>query len=237
MARGLMSQSTIEPLFIVSVGTPFELGDSAWVQRRVHEFSPPDWPMTDPFGAVVFQGVCQRYQPPRPRESCTGGAPRFLEFITNELLPAIVRDHRIDRNRLGLFGVSAGGFFAAYTIFQDRTPFTRYIISSPAMAYGDGEIMRQEERFAAGHQDLSAEVYMASGDLEIDDPFIEGIGRIVSGQARLAAALRGRQYPSLKMYNEIHHGLGHSDSAVMTLARGLRLLYARTVSPDPAPPR
>jgi predicted alpha/beta superfamily hydrolase len=231
MASGLMSPAAsagdIEPLFIVSIGTPFELGESAWTQRRVHEFSPPDWPLTDAFGKLLMQGVCQRQQPPLPRETCTGGAPRFLEFIVSELLPALTAAHRIDPERLGLFGVSAGGFFAAWTIFQERSPFTTYLISSPAMAYGDGDIYRQEARYAAAHADLPVSIYLASGGLEIDDPFIEGMGQIVSGQARLGALLRGRSYASLVLHSEIHHGLGHSDAAAMTMARGLRLLYPR----------
>lgn len=60
----------------------------------------------------------------------------------------------IDTTQLGLFGISAGGFFASWTIFQANSPFRKYIISSPAMAYGDGEIFRQEARYAAGHKDL-----------------------------------------------------------------------------------
>jgi hypothetical protein len=93
------------------------------------------------------------------------------------------------------------------------------------MAYGDGEIFRQEERYAAANKDLKVGIYMASGSLEIDDPFLEGIGRIVSGQARFGAVLRGRTYPSLKLTSEIHHGLGHVDAAGTTLARGIRVLY------------
>ncbi len=153
--------------------------------------------------------------------------PRFLDFIRSELLPLLYQRFPIDPEQLGLFGISAGGFFAAYAIFQPESPFRKYIISSPAMAYGDGEILRQEERFAAGHKDLPIGLFLGSGSLEMDDPFMEGIGRIVSGQTQLAAALRGRKYPGLSLFVEIHHGLGHGDAAPTTLARGLRSLYAK----------
>ena len=95
------------------------------------------------------------------------------------------------------------------------------------MAYGDGEIFRLEERHAASNDDLRAKVYMGSGSLEIDDAFLEGVGQIVSGQTRLTGLLRSRNYPTLSLYSEIHHGLGHTDAASTTLARGLRLLYTR----------
>jgi uncharacterized protein len=225
VATNLMEARAIEELFIISIATPYEEGDSAWVRRRMYEFSPPGWgAMTDPFGTVV-KGLCRDFR--SPSERCVGGAPRFLELIVGELIPRITEKYPIDRAQLGLFGVSAGGFFASWAIFQAESPFRKYIISSPAMAYGDGEIFRQEQRHAAGHKDLAAGIYMASGSLEMDDPYLEGIGHIVSGQIRLAAALRGRKYPGLELFTEIHHGLGHGDAAGTTLVRGMRLLYAR----------
>jgi hypothetical protein len=135
--------------------------------------------------------------------------------------------YRVDSAQIGLFGTSAGGFFAAWAIFQPESPFTTYIISSPAMAYGDGAIFRQEAKYAEGHQDLKAGIYLASGSMEMDHPFYEGMGQIVSGQARFAAALRGRNYPGLRLFTEIHHGLSHGDAAGTTLVRGIRLLYGK----------
>lgn len=223
---GLVDQGTIEPMIVVAIGTPFESGDSAWVRRRVHEFSPPDWPMTDPFGQAVKQGVCERYQV-RALTDCVGGAPKFLQVIISEVLPAVEQRARIDRTRLGLFGVSAGGFFGAWTMFRPESPFTRYILSSPAMAYGDGQIFRDEARWAQSHQDLAVSVYLAFGTLEMDDAYMEGIGHIASGTARLAGVLRGRNYPGLRLHSEVHQGLGHVDTAPAALARGLRLLYPR----------
>ena len=214
----------IEELFIISIGSPFEQGDTAHVRRRVYEFSPSGWAMTDPFGKAV-QGLCASAR--LPQERCVGGAPRFLQFVIREVVARVAEKHPVDVAQLGLFGLSAGGFFASWAIFQAESPFRKYIISSPAMAYGDGEIFRQEQRHAAGHKDLTAGIYMGSGSLEMDDPVLEGTGHIVSGQIRLSAALRGRSYPGLRLHSEIHPGLGHTDAVGSTLARGLRLLYAR----------
>jgi len=225
-AARVMSQQESQSLFVVSIGTPFEQGPDAWVRRRVHEFSPPDWDMDDPFGEVV-QPFCDALEGSEPGAPCVGGAPQFLEFIVTELLPSIHQKYPIDPDRLGLFGVSAGGFFVSWAIFQDISPFNTYLISSPAMAYGDGEIIREEARYAASHSDLDVAIYMASGSLEIDSAFLEGVGQIVSGQARLTGLLRTRDYPGLVLHSEIHQGLSHSDSAVVTLIRGMRLLYTR----------
>lgn len=70
-------------------------------------------------------------------------------------------------------------------------------------------------------------MYIASGALEMIDPVLEGSGGIVSGHIRLSAMLSGRKYPGLRLFSEIHPGLGHVDAAPTTLARGLRLLYPK----------
>lgn len=222
---GLMDQGTIESIILVTVGTPFESGDTAWARRRVHEFSPPGWEMKDPFGRAVKAGICDRYRVEQAK--CVGGAPDFLRFLSTELLPLLDGKLRMDRDELGFFGVSAGGFFGAWAMFQPGSPFKRYILSSPAMAYGDDEIFRQEARWAESHEDLPVSVYMAFGTLEMDDAYTEGMGHITSGTARLAGVLRGRSYPGLRLLSEVHQGLGHSDTAPVSLARGLRLLYAK----------
>lgn len=224
-ARTLLDQGDIEPMVIISIGVPSTFDQDAWTRRRVYEFSPPDWRRTDPFGVLVNDIICTRLK--IPAGQCTGGAPQFLDVITRELIPEMARRLPIDTTRLGLFGVSAGGFFASWAIFSPTSPFRNYIISSPAMAYGDGEVFRREAAFARDHKDLAIGVYMSSGSLEQDDPMLEGIGQIVSGHARFVAALRGRKYPSLRLVTEILPGLGHADNTGTTLVRGLRTLYAK----------
>lgn len=215
----------IQQPVIIGIGTPFEEGEGAWHRRRVYEFSTPGWPMKDPFGQYIAEVCDTKFVV--ERKECIGGAPKFLEFIVSELLPDLFVKHRIDANDLGLFGVSAGGFFASWVIFQKNSPFNRYIISSPAMAYGDGEVLRQEQAYAKTHEDLPVQIYLSSGTLEIDSPFLEGIGKIVSGQARLGGLLRSRNYGGLKLYSEIHQGLGHTDVVPTSVARGFRLMYAK----------
>ncbi|MBC7894314.1 MAG: alpha/beta hydrolase, partial [Cytophagaceae bacterium] len=138
----------IEPLFIVSIGVPRSDGEQEHTRRRVYEFSPPDWDMKDPFGQAVT-GLCKELK--FAEGKCTGGASRFLNAIVSELIPMIAAKYPIDRENLGLFGISAGGFFTTWAMFQPNVPFKKYLISSPAMAYGDGEAFRLEEKFAKEH--------------------------------------------------------------------------------------
>jgi len=44
----------------------------------------------------------------------------------------------------------------------------------------------------------------------------------------MPTTLKGaRGYPGLRLYSEIHQGLGHVDTGPVSLARGLRLLYPK----------
>jgi predicted alpha/beta superfamily hydrolase len=217
-------EGVITPLFIISVGTSAEEGEEEHTRRRIYEFSPPGWDRQDKFG-IALEGYCKQFKSPEGR--CTGGSAKFLASIATEMLPLLAAKFPIDTAQLGLFGLSAGGFFTSWAIFQPNTPFKKYIISSPAMAYGRGEIFRQEAAYAKTHKDLAIGVYLAAGGLEVTDPMLEGTGEIVSGMSHLAGVLASRQYPGLKMTVEFHPGMGHSDVMATSVVRGLRSLYAQ----------
>ncbi|MBK7834325.1 MAG: alpha/beta hydrolase [Gemmatimonadetes bacterium] len=214
----------IESPFVISIGTGADESEALWTQRRIYEFSPPDWDMKDVFGQLVG-GLCAQMKTEPAK--CTGGAPKFLNVIVSELIPLVKAKYPIDPDQLGLFGVSAGGFFASWAIFQPNSPFKKYVISSPAMAYGDGDIFRQEARYAKEHKDLPVGIYLSAGVLETGDADLEGVGRIVSGTAHLAGVLAGRKYPGLKVVTEFHPGMGHVDVVGTAVVRGLRTLYAK----------
>jgi predicted alpha/beta superfamily hydrolase len=213
----------ITPLIIISVGTSLEEGEAEHVRRRVYEFSPPGWDRKDPFGQET-ERVCKTFDAPSDR--CTGGAVEFLAAIRTEMIPLLAARFPIDTAQLGLFGISAGGFFATWAIFQPNTPFNKYIISSPALVYGRGEAFRQEADYAKTHEDLAVGVYLAAGSLEATTPEVEVLGEVVSGMSRMAGILASRHYPGLKLTVEYHPGMNHNDVVGTTVVRGLRTLYA-----------
>ncbi len=221
-ARSL--SGAITPLFIISVGTSVDEGEGEHTRRRIYEFSPPGWDRKDPFGQAV-ENYCRMFKSEEGR--CSGGAGKFLTAIASEMVPQLAAKFPIDTAQLGLFGLSAGGFFASWAIFQPNSPFKKYLISSPAMAYGRGEIFRQEAGYAASHKDLPVGIYLAAGVLEAEDPQLEGMGEIVSGMSHFAGVLATRKYPGLKVTIEYHPGMGHTDVMGTSVVRGLRTLYGK----------
>ena len=221
-ARSL--SGAITPLFIISVGTSIDEGEGEHTRRRIYEFSPPGWDRKDPFGQAV-ENYCRMFKSEEGR--CTGGAGKFLTAIVSEMVPQLAARFPIDTAQLGLFGLSAGGFFASWAIFQPNSPFKKYLISSPAMSYGRGEIFRQEARYAESHKDLPIGIYLGAGVLEAADPELEGMGEIVSGMSHFSGVLATRKYPGLEVTIEYHPGMGHTDVMGTSVVRGLRTLYGK----------
>ena len=226
LARYLVFE--IDDVIVIGVDVPAVLDQLALSKRRVRHFTPAmDWPMTDPSGAALKSYLASDTDSSTEIDSFLGGADAFLAFLDEELLSDLRRRYRIDAEDIGIVGNSAGGFFASTLLFREQTPFRRFFISSPAMAYGDGEIFRREAAWADAHKDLRAEVVMGAGALEIDNRYYEGLGKIISGMTRFAGLLGMREYPSLRMTCDVMNDVGHIDSLFPTVARGMRRFYAR----------
>lgn len=214
-------EGELRDAIIVGIDISKEADEGEYLRRRVHQFSPDNnWPMNDGFGAYIQQLFKENFGQFDRQD--IGGAPKFYQFICDELLADLQTMYPIDQTDIGLAGVSAGGFFTCYALFQEVSPFTYFIASSPAMAYGDGEIFRMEQQWSERHNDLKAGLYMGAGSLEIQDGFLEAKGKIVSGMTQLAGALASRNYPHLTMKTDIYEGMGHIDSFYAAVTKGLR---------------
>lgn len=76
----------------------------------------------------------------------SGGADRFLRFITDELIPFIDGEFRTTGYRI-IYGASAGGQFVTYSLVNASDYFDGFIASSPALGFGNGRMLKIAERF------------------------------------------------------------------------------------------
>jgi len=67
----------------------------------------------------------------------TGGAPKFLSFITDELIPYIDTTYRTCSNRT-LIGHSLGGLFVFHALLEKSDYFDNYVAIDPAIGFADG---------------------------------------------------------------------------------------------------
>jgi predicted alpha/beta superfamily hydrolase len=100
--------------------------------------------------------------------SSTGGAPEFLAFIANELIPKIEQDFNADTTRTSrvILGHSYGGLFGAYAFAVNNKVFGNYIMLSPSLWFDDEVSMTLEIQNRVANQDVRQLVFMGIGEAE-----------------------------------------------------------------------
>lgn len=103
----------------------------------------------------------------------------FLDFITDNMMPYLGGQYRIDYSASTLFGHSQGGVFAHYAAFNydryENRPFTEYVIASPAFwtpyftDVSDYEQYKNEYGFFDRNNTYNGWLFIAYGDAEDED--------------------------------------------------------------------
>lgn len=205
---------------VVGIGYPEgEDATQTWMEtmaRRNADFTP-----------VRNEEREQRMHEMTKRPIKTGEANHFLQFMGDELIPAIERDFQADASRRILAGHSLGGAFAAYALFETPGLFDAYVIGSCNPSQQDQYIFKREEAFSLAHRKLASKVYLWAGELEEDAE-----NTTVSDTLRFAARLAGRNYEGLTIIRQILPNSNHCESVAPGFQAGLK--FALKSSPAPA---
>jgi len=154
----------------------------------------------------------------------TGGADKFLQCLSEELIPLVEANYRVDPDDRTIFGHSLGGLFALYTLFHQTNAFRRYIIASPAIWWDNKVTLSYEEKYAAENSNLSAIIFMSVGSLEEpeDEP---GESAMRTNMQVLSKALEGRGYEGLIFKTHLFEGETHASGFPAAISRGLRVVF------------
>ena len=125
----------IVPAVVVGIG--YATDEPLDPVRRSYDYTPP---------AALLRLPPRPDGTPWPR---TGGADEFLDFIAQDLKPAIERGFPIDQSRQALFGHSFGGLFALHALFTRSQMFQSYIAASPSIWWNECFVLEEERAFAA----------------------------------------------------------------------------------------
>ncbi|ATR21102.1 IroE protein [Roseomonas mucosa] len=106
-------------------------------------------------------------EPPIPEE---GGAPAFLAFVRDELLPRLAQEARLDPADRSLFGHSYGGLFVLYTLFRQPGLFRAHVAASPSIGYGQGTILPLEAGFEAAPPEVAPRLRLLVTVGELEQP-------------------------------------------------------------------
>ncbi|MEM9054499.1 MAG: alpha/beta hydrolase-fold protein [Pseudomonadota bacterium] len=204
-------------MIIVGIGSKSEEG-FAGVGRRVMDFSPagPDY---FPRGR---RGDAWKELAPLPEFPHL--ADQFLSFLTTQLRPKLAEDYRFSGEH-ALFGHSAGGMFAAYSLFKQPGAFEKVIIGSPYLEGVRGAVFAAEQQYSAYHDDLDIDLFIGVGGRETEEYFLAASG-IVSSTVDFAETLRLRLYPSLEIKTEIYSKENHYTVAARVISDGIRHLWS-----------
>jgi predicted alpha/beta superfamily hydrolase len=217
--RSLGWFTEIPELLVVGIGYPVGRGWNAAGPRAVDLTPTEDQDRLDKFA---------KEYPAWPVLEGSGGAPGFLRFIREELIPIIERDYKASSQGRALYGHSLGGLFAAYALFKGESTFHRFIIGSPSLWWDNRLIFEYEEAYASSHDSLPARVFLSAGlseeevGDEIQNPFAG-----VSNLRDLSEVLDRRAYIDLTWQTHVFEGETHLSVIPATISRGLRFVYAQ----------
>lgn len=215
-------------MIVVGVGSPPEEG-LAGVGRRVMDFSPPGQGYAPPGLAG------ERWSALAPIPDFPHHADAFLSLLVDEIRPKLAAAYRFSGEH-ALLGHSAGGMFAAHSLFTRPDAFQKMIIGSPYLDGVGGAVFATEARYAADHDDLKVKIFLGVGEMEAEEYFV-ALSGILESTARLSRTLIARHYPSLDLNTRIFAGKNHYTVLPDVIISGIGHLWrdeiARLSSPWP----
>ena len=185
---------------VIVVGVGYNVSSPSDVMAlRTRDYTPTQTEDADSAIAASAPGLAATVK--------SGGAGPFLDFLREELIPWVDSNYRTLPQVNTLVGDSYGGLFGLYALFHQPDTFTRYLIGSPSIWYGDEVSFEYEEAFARNHGDLLAKIFFSAGSLEEIPgvPESEEFG-MVSNTFEMENRLKKRGYPGLKITSHLFDG-------------------------------
>lgn len=162
---------------------------------------------------------------PEYEMSTSGGADKFLAFISKELIPSIDKAYQTDTAKRILMGHSLGGYFTVYALFQNlnrqNNSFSGYVAASPSIHYNDYYLLKKLKALSSnGGPDKVIKTYLSYGGLEDNESSPKMID-IKTLSVELSTAFSKKKYKNLIYKNDIFSNLDHMDTPLPTFIKGL----------------
>jgi predicted alpha/beta superfamily hydrolase len=203
-------------MIVIGVGSPAKEG-LAGVGRRIVEYSPPG----EGYAPAGLAGAAWAKVAPIP--DFPHRADDFLALLIDEARPQLARRYRFSGEH-ALYGHSAGGMVAAYSLFRRPGAFHKMILGSPYLAGVEGAVGKAEAAYAAKHRDLPVQLFIGAGGAETDEWFLAA-SNIVSSTASFAETLHLRGYAGAKVTTRIYSGEDHYTVVPRVIGEGIRHLW------------
>lgn len=152
-----------------------------------------------------------------------GGAVNFSNFLQSELIPWVDANYRTTEYRT-LFGHSAGGYFALWSMLEKPKIFSSYIAASPALQWGDKHILSLANNKKINESFEEEFIFLSMGDEGPDnDTQTLNLSKIFDEYN-----VSDIQSTTALMPNENHFTTPH-----LTMYQGLQAIFAGWYVKDP----
>ena len=155
--------------------------------------------------------------------SVSGGAEKFKQFIDDELLPDLSRNHRVDLGKSTLCGHSLGGYFSLFYALrsaeENRFHLKSVVSASPSLHYNYRYIFNMTKTVKASQLPMKMYLSMGSGDMaDVESKDI---------LSQFANQLAERKFNGLEFFGAEYTNFGHIDAALPGFIKGLTYIYKK----------
>jgi predicted alpha/beta superfamily hydrolase len=161
----------------------------------------------------------------------SGGAEKFLDFISKEVIPQVEQAYHCDTTRRTLMGHSLGGYFVSYALVQHLSgrdgSFHNYIAASPSLNYNHYYLLHALDTM---HVQIDSTVkdrlYVTYGGLEDAEDADDSTMEMNAVTLHRLGGLLSRKAPGRVVYkSDIYSNLGHMDMAPPSFVKGVREIW------------
>ncbi len=146
-----------------------------------------------------------------------GGADRFLDFLTDELVPYVESTYRTVPFRV-LVGHSFGGLFAVHALTTKPGFFQATLAISPSLWWDDGEPVERTRKLFESRPDLTHRLYATLAD---------EAGDMGEQFRNFQAVLRYLAPEGLDWKAQLLDGEDHGSIPVVSVYQGLRFFFPK----------
>lgn len=151
----------------------------------------------------------------------SGGGPKFMEFLKQELIPFVDQNYRTMDYRV-LVGHSLCGMYAVYALASEPDLFPALIAISPYVQYDNDYVLRLAEERLPGMTDRRRFLYITLGDEPDYNASID----------RLLGLLKKKGPKSLEVHFNPMKTENHGTVRMKSVYQGMEALYAGWRLPD-----
>jgi uncharacterized protein len=149
-------------------------------------------------------------------EPSSGGADRFLDYLTGTLWPELTRRYALRAKGHAMAGHSLGSLLVLHALFQARPFFNLALASAPSIWWDDRSLLTNISRLRDRHASLDGSLYLGVG--ENDSPSMS------SDLGLLEKQLKDRPFKGLRVVSEVFPDHDHYDVMPFTMSAGLASL-------------